>query len=85
MRLDIGMSKAQVLEVMGAPDLNEAYLRPDGSTLVALFYYTDRKRGDYNVTRDECTPVVLQDNKVVGWGQDYLQTTLNVDVRIENK
>jgi len=85
MKLEIGISKAQVIEVMGPPDLNEAYQKPGGGTLVALFYYTNRIWADGNVTRDECTPVVLQDGKVIGWGQDFLQATLNIDVRIKNE
>lgn len=85
MNLQIGMSQFQVLTAMGPPDLNEAYLRPGGGTLVALFYYTNRTWADGNVTRDECTPVVLQDGKVIGWGQDFLRSTLNLEVRIKQE
>jgi len=84
LKLEIGMSKDQVLEIMGQPDLNEAYKRPWG-TMVALFYYTNRLWPDGNITRDECTPVVLEDDSVVGWGQDFLQTTLHVNVGIKKE
>jgi len=38
-----------------------------------LFYYTDLKAADNAITDDELTPVVLMDNKVVGWGWTLLR------------
>lgn len=65
--LDLGMSKEQVLTLMGKADFNEAYVK-DGKQVQVLFYRTQRTDQDGNTTKDECTPVVLSENKLVGWG-----------------
>ncbi|QSX31057.1 DUF3192 domain-containing protein [Shewanella cyperi] len=66
-RLDLGMSKDQVLTLMGKADFNEAYVK-EGKQIQVLFYRTQRTDQDGNTTKDECTPVVISDNKLVGWG-----------------
>jgi uncharacterized protein DUF3192 len=38
-------------------------------TILTLFYYTDLKRNDGIITRDEETWVLLKNGKVTGWGQ----------------
>ena len=40
-----------------------------GETLLTLFYYTNLKRNDGIITRDEETWVLLENGKVTGWGQ----------------
>ena len=36
------------------------------------FYYTDQKKADGAITDDELTPVVFENDKVVGWGIEFL-------------
>jgi len=67
LNLEMGMTKQQVVAVMGKPDLNEAYQSLYGKPVVIYFYYTQRKWSDGNVTKDETTPVVLENGKLVGW------------------
>ena len=65
-KLKKGMSKAEVIAVMGEPVVGEVYCKPN-----VLFYYTDTKWSDGNITRDECTPLVFEKDKLIGVGADF--------------
>ena len=41
-------------------------------TLLVYLYYTDLKSADGAITDDELTPVVLRDERVIGWGWMFL-------------
>ena len=47
----------------------------DGNSIEILWYYTDIKEADDAINKDELTPIILENNKVVGegWGfyEDY--------------
>ena len=62
-KLNIGLSKAEVLAIMGEPLKNEVYNTED-----TWYYYTETKWSDGMKTRDECTPVFFKDDKLIGWG-----------------
>ncbi len=71
--LKLGMSKKEVLDVMGQPDISEAYLTEKkgdqaGSEVQVFFYRTQHNNSDSKTTKDECTPMVVRDGKLVGWG-----------------
>ncbi|MGB0894484.1 MAG: DUF3192 domain-containing protein [Parashewanella sp.] len=73
-QLTLGMKKQQVLDVMGRPDLSEAYLVEKsadklGHQVLVLFYRTKHKASDGETTKDECTPLVLKNGELVGWGE----------------
>ncbi len=40
MKLEMGMSKQEVIKIMGTPTFNEAYQSLQGRSVVILFYYT---------------------------------------------
>ncbi len=64
--LRIGMTKEEVLAVMGKPVQNETYTKPD------LWYYYIRPNWiDGLATEDECMPLVFKDGKLIGWGNEY--------------
>ncbi len=65
-RLKEGMSKQEVLAVMGQPLVNEKY-----NTENVWFYYTESKWSDGSRTSDECSPLVFEDGKLIGWGQAF--------------
>ncbi|MCL1048520.1 DUF3192 domain-containing protein [Shewanella abyssi] len=67
-RISLGMSRDQVTTLMGTADFNEAYIQQDKEVHV-LFYRTQRMKGDGKTTKNECTPVVISNNAVVGWGE----------------
>lgn len=83
MKLEIGMTKDRVMQIMGKPDLNEAYLAADKGTLSILFYYTNRKWADGNVTKDECIPIVFKNDTLIGWGDEFYEKTLKVELEIK--
>lgn len=65
-RLRVGMTKADVLEIMGEPQQNEVYTRPD-----VWFYYTRTNWIDGLATEEECTPLVFREGMLIGWGHDF--------------
>ena len=82
MRLELGMTVSHVLRVMGTPDLKEAYRLEKGEALEVLFYYTNRKWANGNITKDECTPIVFEAGKLIGWGDLIYQAKVHVAVEI---
>lgn len=74
-KLRVGMTKAEVLAIMGDPVKNEAFHRPD-----IWFYYFNMNWGDGFVTEEECFPLVFENGKLAGWGNMYYTRT-----RLENK
>jgi len=84
MRLELDMTKEDVFRIMGKPDLNEAYKTEEGNKLEIFFYYTNRKWNDGNITRDECTPIILEDGKVIGWGEEFYKTRVEVVIKKNN-
>ena len=64
--LRVSMTKDEVLEIMGEPVSNQEYSRPD-----IWFYYINPLWYDAMITQDECMPLVFEDGKLVGWGNEY--------------
>ena len=95
MKLDLGMSKSQVVQVMGEdgfgsisnPMNREMIPWKNGEMYDVLYYYTQYI--DYESGKDwdsGVTPVILKNNKVIGWGWKHLQdedlkTTLTIKHR----
>ena len=73
LKLQKGMAKEAVIQVMGKPDFHEVYESLHGNTLVIAYYYTHHQKFDGKITRDECTPVVIKNDKLIGWGDDFYQ------------
>ena len=61
-----GMTKEEVLSIMGKPLEKEIYNKPD-----VWFYYTESKWSDGNSTSDECTPLVFEEGKLIGVGEEF--------------
>ena len=74
--LRVGMTKAQVLEVMGRPVEDEAYCKPD-----VWFYFVESVWMDGLTTRDECMPLVFENGKLIGWGNNFYTRHSTVGVR----
>ncbi len=65
-QLRVGMTKAEVLDIMGEPIGDEVFCRPD-----VWFYYSTTEWADGLVTEDECLPLVFEKGVLVGWGRAY--------------
>jgi len=66
--LEIGAERSAVLTRLGPPSDSEAFTR-DGEEMRVLFYRTQHKRSDGETTRDETTPLVFENDRLIGWGQ----------------
>jgi len=91
------MTKEQVLEIMGTgtihtlspggainnPYKSEVLYGKNGKTLEVLYYYTDIQRADGAITDDELTPLVFDDDILIGWGRGFLQENIKkYEIRI---
>ncbi len=74
-KLRVGMTKAEVLAIMGEPEKGETFNKPD-----VWFYYFNMNWGDGFVTEDECFPLVFNNGRLAGWGNAYYTR-----IRLENK
>jgi hypothetical protein len=81
--LSVGMSKEQAMAVMGTrafrddddgdfvvpnPYRTESYQALDGTMYELLSYYTDLNKSDYKLSKDEMTPLIFENGKLIGWG-----------------
>lgn len=66
--LEIGMERSAVVTRLGPPSDSEAFTR-DGETMRVLFYRTQHKHSDGETSRDETTPLVFENDRLIGWGQ----------------
>ena len=73
--LSLGQDRSAVITQMGTPTFSEAFQGEDGSNFTILFYRTHRAHGDGKTTKDETTPLVFKNDKLIGWGNDALQRT----------
>ena len=85
-RISLGMTKTQVLDIMGTetittngnpskvsnPWRTEILKGKDDTLYEIIFYYTDTKEADGAIKDNELTPIVLEQNKVIGWGWSFL-------------
>ncbi|WP_298440517.1 DUF3192 domain-containing protein [uncultured Ferrimonas sp.] len=70
-KINVGMSLETVFALMGTADFNELHQQDDRIVQV-LFFRTQHRESDGETSKDECTPVVLVDGQVAGWGQTAL-------------
>ena len=64
--LRVGMTKEQVKKIMGEPITNEKFCQPN-----IWYYYHEMVWGDGLVTEDECMPLVFENGKLIGWGNNF--------------
>jgi len=74
--ISIGQSITQIKSMMGKADFSEAKMVNE-STLQVLFYRTHHKKSDGETTRDECTPLLFRDQKLIAWGEASYQEYLS--------
>lgn len=73
--LQLGDDENKVKALFGSADFSEAKFS-QGAALSILFYRTHQKASDGITSRDECTPLLFSDGKLIGWGQDTYQQYL---------
>lgn len=70
--LELGMARASVVDRLGTPAFSEGFA-DDGHEYRVLFYRTQHRHSDGETTQDETTPLVFQDNELIGWGESILR------------
>lgn len=70
-RLQPNLSTGEVMDRMGVADFSEFVKKGDDQYHV-LYYRTQRKEDDGVTTKDECTPLVIKNDQLVGWGDSAL-------------
>ncbi|WP_417666795.1 DUF3192 domain-containing protein [Pseudidiomarina sp.] len=63
-----GMTVQAAQHELGTPDFSDLWT-VDGTRYRVLYYRTQRVHADGNTTRDECTPLVFADGKLIGTGE----------------
>jgi len=74
--LSIGMTKAQVIEVMGPAGKTEGYATKSGGFMEFMFYLS--MWNGTGVGDQQWTPVCLIDGKVKGWGRNFYDDTIKI-------
>lgn len=69
-RLEMGMTKKEVIGIMGKPYAVEASRDQDGAVVEYLIYWTQWTCSGPIPDSDK-TPICLVDGKCAGWGQEY--------------
>ena len=72
-KLELGLQKKQILELLGSPDITEAK-REDNNELQVMFYRTQHKKADGITTEDECTALLFENNELIAWGDSAYQS-----------
>ncbi|WP_293747870.1 DUF3192 domain-containing protein [uncultured Paraglaciecola sp.] len=72
-KLELGLQKKQILELLGSPDITEAK-RNDNIELQVMFYRTQHKKADGITTEDECTALLFENNELIAWGDSAYQS-----------
>ena len=82
--LEMGLTKQEIFHIMGTKEIkamgltitnpyrSEILTSDDRKTFEVLYYYTEVRKADDNISDDELTPLVFEDNKLIGWGWNFL-------------
>lgn len=89
-RLELGMPVGEVRSLMGEGEViryrriyfvdpwrSESFALVDGTEVLILYYVTQPTRKYYSAEDHELTPIVLENDHVVGWGWPYLRRSLD--------
>jgi len=84
--LRLGMSPSEVRQIMGEGEVvrykklhlidpwrSESFALVDGSRVLILFYVTEPPRKYYSPDDRALTPVIFENDRLVGWGWSYLR------------
>jgi len=68
----LGASMTAVQADLGEPNYRESFQR-EGDTFEILYYRTKHRHSDGRTTKDETTPMVFIDGKLVGYGATAIE------------
>jgi len=73
--MPLGQSTEAVRERLGEPEFSEAFAGKDGEYRI-WFYRTHRTEADGDTKRDETTPMVFRDGKLIAFGDGAYRQAL---------
>ena len=73
-KLEKGMTTEDVYRIMGMPDLYAQYESSEDDVASVFYYYTKTDIDDGSATGGECTPLVISNGKLKGWGKGEYST-----------
>ena len=98
LKLSIGMTKAEVLDIMGTKTVKDGFLycnmtinnpyrseilQGKDKTFEIIYYFTDEKGKPCTISDDDLTPLIFDNGKLIGWGQNFLQDNVQkYEIRI---
>ncbi|QYJ77865.1 DUF3192 domain-containing protein [Shewanella acanthi] len=82
--LTLGQNITEVVKLMGNADFSEASSLND-EELHILFYRTHKQIADGVTSKDECTPLVFKNNKLIAWGEGTYQQFIGLSDNSEPK
>ncbi|MGS0690320.1 DUF3192 domain-containing protein [Shewanella sp. 0m-8] len=65
----IGQTIEEIKTLFGKADFTEAKIS-DEQSLQVLFYRTHHKTSDGETSKEECTPLLFKQGKLIAWGED---------------
>ncbi|MFC3033444.1 DUF3192 domain-containing protein [Pseudoalteromonas fenneropenaei] len=74
-KLVLGTDYSSVVNTFSTPDFSES-LEKEGAVYQVLYFATHSKHSDGKTTKDECTPLLFKDGKLVGFGETALKALL---------
>ena len=78
-KLSLGMTKSQVLGIMGPAGNTEAYTTKNGGSMEFLIYRTVATyKRDRETSSKYWTPICIIDGKVKGWGRNFYDDTIKI-------
>ncbi|MBD1581165.1 DUF3192 domain-containing protein [Pseudoalteromonas sp. S16_S37] len=74
-QLSLGADYQSVLDSFDTPEFTELVKKGDNVYQV-LYFATNSKHSDGKITKDECTPLVFKDSKLIGFGESAMTEIL---------
>ena len=72
--LNKGMTEDEVLAIMGKPQIQDNFKKAN-----ILFYYTTWDWADAAVNKIECTPLIFENDHLIGWGLAFYRNYKHKD------
>lgn len=76
--LTLGQNIVSVKQLLGKADFSEAKVVKE-TKLQVLFYRTHHEKSDGVTTKEECTPLIFENDQLIAWGQDTYKQYLDAD------
>jgi len=80
-KLEVGMTKSEVVTLLGQPYNREVFPGENGETYEYLIYITQYTDSGAIPDTDK-TPVCLVNGRVIGWGRNFYDRTKRYEVEI---